>query len=76
MNGSQCTISFLSSGIFGPIPFGADTTAKVWKGGHVDIIESEVYRGGKEIYLCPQKKQRRDLEYFNFHVSMVYLSSA
>lgn len=53
-----------------------DTTAKVWTGGHVDIIESEVYRGGKEIYLCPQKKQRGDLEYFNFHVSVVYLSSA
>jgi len=34
-----------------------ETTAKVWTGGHVDIIESEVYRGGKEIYLCPQKKR-------------------
>jgi len=49
---------------------------EVWTGGHVDIIESEVYRGGKEIYLCPQKKQRGNLEYFNFHVSVVYLSSA
>ena len=51
MNGSQCTISFLSSGIFVPIPFGADTTAKVWKGGHVDIIESEVFNSLNTLFL-------------------------
>lgn len=53
-----------------------DTTAKVRTGGHVGITESELYRGGKVIYLCPQKKQTRDLGYFNFDVSVVYLNSA